>query len=399
MKQKTLTLLFLRKQDQILLAMKKRGFGEGRWNGIGGKVEADESIESALVRESQEEIGVTPTTFEKVADIRFDEFFKGERTLMHVHVFSCDAWVGEPTESEEMTPKWFDTTALPYEDMWSDDIHWLPEVLAGKKISADFVLNERDESISHSLIEVESFSPPSLAQLKSQVATYTPGQKVQEELRKKEVHFIAIAGPVGVGKTTITTMVTEIEPEIQPINTKTSRPRKESDPAGFVTATEGVTQQSLTDEIVSHEVVNYDVIVETGVIYATEPSGFTSNYSIGPIMATNIEAFSTIGLAQYTPVYIVAPVKMWSAFITESLGERSDRIAQRMHESIASLEYAQQHPDTFQYIESSAVEGGIESAAKAIAAIAFNQPVKTVPKEQAQKMIAAMLSYAKSLVA
>ena len=39
------TLCFLVKDNQILLAMKKRGFGEGKWNGVGGKVNPGETIE------------------------------------------------------------------------------------------------------------------------------------------------------------------------------------------------------------------------------------------------------------------------------------------------------------------------------------------------------------------
>jgi len=157
MNTKTLSLLFLQRDDEILLAMKKRGFGEGRWNGVGGKVEAGESIEAAVIREAQEEIGVTPIEFEKVADIRFDEFFKSEPTLMHVHVFMSTTWSGMPVESEEMAPRWFTYSDIPYSDMWSDDYYWLPSVLEGKKISADFKLNESDAIISHAISEVVSF--------------------------------------------------------------------------------------------------------------------------------------------------------------------------------------------------------------------------------------------------
>lgn len=155
MKKKTLSLLFLRKDDRVLLAMKKRGFGEGRWNGVGGKVEDGESIEQAMIRETQEEIGVTPTVFEKVGDIRFDEYFKGEPTLMHVHVFTASDWKGEPTESEEMKPEWFALTDIPYDAMWPDDPYWLPQVLAGKKVSADFKLDANDHIVMHSVKEVE----------------------------------------------------------------------------------------------------------------------------------------------------------------------------------------------------------------------------------------------------
>lgn len=137
--------------------MKKRGFGEGRWNGVGGKVEPDESIEQAMIRESQEEIGVTPTTYEKFAEINFDEYFKGEPTLMNVCVFVSTAWKGTPTESEEMKPKWFNIADIPYDKMWSDDPYWLPVVLKGQKLTADFTLDETDVIISHKLTEVSGF--------------------------------------------------------------------------------------------------------------------------------------------------------------------------------------------------------------------------------------------------
>ncbi|MCP5842996.1 NUDIX domain-containing protein, partial [Klebsiella pneumoniae] len=65
------TLLFLRRDDELLLAMKKRGFGAGKWNGVGGKIEAGETIEDALVRECQEEINVTPLNWQAVAELDF----------------------------------------------------------------------------------------------------------------------------------------------------------------------------------------------------------------------------------------------------------------------------------------------------------------------------------------
>ncbi|HEU5121620.1 MAG TPA: NUDIX domain-containing protein, partial [Candidatus Saccharimonadales bacterium] len=71
MTEKVCTLLFLKKDNRILLAMKKRGFGAGRYNGIGGKIEAGESVEAALIRECQEEIEVTPLNFWKVAEHDF----------------------------------------------------------------------------------------------------------------------------------------------------------------------------------------------------------------------------------------------------------------------------------------------------------------------------------------
>lgn len=144
-----LTLLYLVKDDEVLLAMKKRGFGAGRFNGVGGKPEPGESIEQTLTRESKEEIDVTPIEFEKVADITFDEYFKGEPTLAHVHIYTSSNWLGDPTESEEMSPKWFKNDDLPFDTMWPNDIHWLPQVLDGKKLTAHFKLDENDLVLSY----------------------------------------------------------------------------------------------------------------------------------------------------------------------------------------------------------------------------------------------------------
>ena len=47
---KVLTLAFLRRSGEILLGFKKRGFGAGRWNGFGGKVEPGETIEQGARR-------------------------------------------------------------------------------------------------------------------------------------------------------------------------------------------------------------------------------------------------------------------------------------------------------------------------------------------------------------
>jgi 8-oxo-dGTP pyrophosphatase MutT (NUDIX family) len=148
-KEITATLLYLIKDDQVLLALKKRGFGAGRFNGVGGKPEPDETIEQTLVRESQEEIDVTPIEFEKVAKISFDEQHKGERAIMNVHVYTTSKWDGTPTESEEMAPKWFNKKELPYDKMWPSDTLWFPQVMDGKKVNAHIELDENDIMVSH----------------------------------------------------------------------------------------------------------------------------------------------------------------------------------------------------------------------------------------------------------
>ena len=147
----TMNLLYLIKDNQVLLAMKKRGHGVGRYNGVGGKLKTDESVEQALTRESQEEIGITPEKFEKMAYITFDQYMKGEPIFEHVHIFTASKWTGEPAESEEMSPKWFDIDNLPFDTMWPNDVHWLTQVLEGNKIIAHFKLDKNDLVLSHNV--------------------------------------------------------------------------------------------------------------------------------------------------------------------------------------------------------------------------------------------------------
>ena len=137
--------------------MKKRGFGAGRWNGVGGKPEAGEALMDTAVREAEEEIRVTPLQPEKVAELDF--FFPAEKSDNNqtVHVYLCEKWDGEPIETEEMSPKWVLKSEIPFDEMWSDDKVWLPLVLVGQKIRASFWFDHEDGFTRHELSEVKSF--------------------------------------------------------------------------------------------------------------------------------------------------------------------------------------------------------------------------------------------------
>jgi 8-oxo-dGTP pyrophosphatase MutT (NUDIX family) len=104
---KHVTLLFLVNDDtqEVLLAMKKRGFGEGKFNGTGGKIEAGETVPQAAVREAREELGVkvSEERLEHVGTIAFSFDGKPDWNLMCT-VFLSNVWEGEPVETEEMKP-------------------------------------------------------------------------------------------------------------------------------------------------------------------------------------------------------------------------------------------------------------------------------------------------------
>lgn len=157
---KILTLCVVLKNKQILLGMKKRGFGAGRWNGFGGKVEEGESIAQAASRELLEEAGIRAHTLDLVGVLEFT--FLDDPKELEVHVFKAEDFNGEPVESEEMAPQWFALEDIPYEHMWTDDEHWLPLLLSGKKFSGKFLFDmpataeHAAKIISHELHEVGS---------------------------------------------------------------------------------------------------------------------------------------------------------------------------------------------------------------------------------------------------
>ncbi len=150
------TLCFLVKDNKVLLAMKKRGFAEGLWNGAGGKIK-DEEIEEGAKRETKEEIDIDITEMEKVAVLHFyfpkDPIKDGWN--QDVHVFIVREWSGEPKETEEMKPRWFDIDKLSFEKMWSDDSLWLPRVLTGEKIEGWFAMDDNNGIEAYKIKELK----------------------------------------------------------------------------------------------------------------------------------------------------------------------------------------------------------------------------------------------------
>jgi 8-oxo-dGTP pyrophosphatase MutT (NUDIX family) len=140
------TIIFLMRDDEVLLAMKKRGFGKGRWNGVGGKQLPGEEIEQTAIREAAEEIEVIPTNLKLMAviDFYFPLAPNDKDMNQQVWVYTTTEWKGEPRETEEMAPKWFKISEIPYKDMWSDDEIWLPQVMAGDRIRAKISFKEND---------------------------------------------------------------------------------------------------------------------------------------------------------------------------------------------------------------------------------------------------------------
>ena len=156
MKQATLCFVFRGNPYQhILLGYKKRGFGQGKWDGFGGKPQDGESLVQAAVRELKEESGLLAgkSDLKPMGVITFVFPAKPEWD-QEVHVFVARKWQGEPMESEEMRPDWFGIHQIPLEEMWDDSRHWLPQIISGECINGSFTMDQDNEHVKEFTIQV-----------------------------------------------------------------------------------------------------------------------------------------------------------------------------------------------------------------------------------------------------
>jgi 8-oxo-dGTP diphosphatase len=133
------TLMFIVRDGQILLIEKKRGHGAGKVNGPGGKIDPGETPLEAAVRETQEELGITPHAPRKLGELWFA---MSDVPDILCHVFRADGFEGEPIETDEAVPLWTPLDAIPYERMWVDDIEWLPLLIRETTFRGRFVFED-----------------------------------------------------------------------------------------------------------------------------------------------------------------------------------------------------------------------------------------------------------------
>lgn len=142
--------------QRILLGMKKNGFGRGKYNGFGGKLEKGETHAAAAVRELAEECEIFAAEEALIPAGELTFKFPANPKLDHdVQLYVIRSWQGEPQETAEMKPVWFNVDDIPYDEMWADDSYWLPAVLKGKKVFGEVVFGENNEEVDAITIRTE----------------------------------------------------------------------------------------------------------------------------------------------------------------------------------------------------------------------------------------------------
>lgn len=139
----------INKKGEVLLRKKALGWGKGNWNGPGGKVETEETIEESVKREVFEETNVKIKSLLERGFLEFIFSKEKSKNNQRVYIFISKDWEGEPEDMGDGELKWFSKDNFPFEDMWDDDKHWLIPVLSGQTIKMRFYFDNNNKVIKY----------------------------------------------------------------------------------------------------------------------------------------------------------------------------------------------------------------------------------------------------------
>ncbi|HET7641385.1 MAG TPA: NUDIX domain-containing protein [Ktedonobacteraceae bacterium] len=147
---------YLIRGNEVLLGIRTRvsnDLGHHVIAGIGGGVEAGETLEEALKREIHEEIEVDITEYQKVGRV---VNLSPHRPAwnMRVMIYLVAAFEGEPKKTVDIDPRWYLKAELPLPEMWSDNQITAPLALAGKRIAGSFLYSANGQIAEQWLTEL-----------------------------------------------------------------------------------------------------------------------------------------------------------------------------------------------------------------------------------------------------
>jgi len=140
---KLATLCYVRNNGNTLMIYrnkKKNDVHEGKWNGLGGKLENGESPEECVIREVKEESGLDIKCPRLHGFLTFP-LFDGKDDW-YVFVYSSDEFSGELIDSHEGRLDWIPTNKVLDLNLWEGDKYFLDWLIQGKFFSAKFIYDD-----------------------------------------------------------------------------------------------------------------------------------------------------------------------------------------------------------------------------------------------------------------
>ncbi|EKC54768.1 mutator MutT protein, partial [human gut metagenome] len=115
------TLCYIERGEQYLMlhrVKKEHDLNHDKWVGIGGKFERDETPDECLLREAQEETGLTLTDWRCRGVVTFlSDEWEGE----YMYLFTATGFTGTLRECDEGDLEWVDKAAVPSLPLWAGD--------------------------------------------------------------------------------------------------------------------------------------------------------------------------------------------------------------------------------------------------------------------------------------
>ena len=118
---KQTTLCYIQQGGQWLMlhrVKKAHDASQGKWIGVGGKCEADESPDECMLREVSEETGLNITSWRYRGIVTFiSDIWPCE----YMHLFTADQWTGTLTVCDEGDLAWIDHDKIFDLSLWPGD--------------------------------------------------------------------------------------------------------------------------------------------------------------------------------------------------------------------------------------------------------------------------------------
>jgi 8-oxo-dGTP diphosphatase len=149
---KLATLCYIRRDGQTLMVhriKKSNDMHQGKWNGLGGKLEAGETPEECVLREIYEESGLTVHNPQLKGLLTFPAFDDFED--WYVFVYLVTEFEGELIDSPEGNLQWIDSAKLNDLHLWDGDPIFLAWLERRGLFSAKFTYNN-GRLVSHEVV-------------------------------------------------------------------------------------------------------------------------------------------------------------------------------------------------------------------------------------------------------
>jgi 8-oxo-dGTP diphosphatase len=116
---------YVQQGDKTLMMYRNKkdaDINAGKWVGLGGKFEAGESPEQCLLREAQEEAGITLTSYRLRGMVTFMTTNSADDQML-IFVYTADGFTGTPnmTACSEGSLQWVNTDAIGGLNLWAGD--------------------------------------------------------------------------------------------------------------------------------------------------------------------------------------------------------------------------------------------------------------------------------------